>query len=71
MIKLNLNELYVTSYETDPGDGTAEPGDDTTTTVDTTETDGYRTGHPRNCRTNEFYCITLKVGCESGGGGVC
>jgi hypothetical protein len=70
MIKLNLNELYVTSYETDSGDGTVDPGDDTATTDDTT-TDAYHTGHPRNCRTNEFYCITLKVGCESGGGAVC
>ena len=71
MMRLNLNELHVTSYETDPGDGTVEPGDDTTVDTTTTDEEAVRT-HPRVCAYSRYWwCVTYQVGCQSGGGAVC
>jgi hypothetical protein len=67
-MKLDLNDLYVTSFSMDSGEP-VEPGDDTAYCDDTT--DAART-HPRQCADSRYlWCITYQAGCQSGGGAVC
>jgi hypothetical protein len=72
MIKLNIDELSVTSYAIAPGGGGIEPGDNTTieTSPELTATD------PRACPyTQGWNCYTTTVtqaaGCETSPGYNC
>jgi hypothetical protein len=68
MLRLDMNDLYVTTYAIDAGGGDLQPGDDTTTR---TETDLKNTD-PRACPyTQGWNCYTNADGCESGGGAGC
>jgi hypothetical protein len=70
MIKLDLSDLYVSSYAIGSGDDAVGPGADTT--IDTgTETDLKNTD-PRACPYSQGWnCFTNADGCESGGGAGC
>ena len=68
MMKLNTDDLYVSSFAISPGGDPIEPGDDTTTG---TETDLKNTD-PRACPYSQGWnCYTNAEGCESGGGAGC
>ena len=68
MMKLNTDDLYVSSFAISTGDDPIEPGDDTTTG---TETDLKNTD-PRACPYSQGWnCFTNADGCESGGGAGC
>jgi hypothetical protein len=66
MIKLSVDDLYVTTYAIDPGDGGVLPGDDTTTSPELKDTD------PRACPwTQGWDCPTVAAGCETSPGYNC
>lgn len=68
MIKLNADDLYVTTYAIDAGDGSVGPGDDTTTGTETNLEDT----DPRACPwTQGWNCPTMAAGCETSPGYNC
>lgn len=66
MIKLDLNDLNVSTFAADPGSGGGELGDTTTGQTDLQDTD------PRACPwTQGWDCPTMKAGCETSPGYHC
>lgn len=68
MTKLNLADLYVSSFAIGAGDDPILPGDDTTTATETE----LKNTDPRACPyTQGWNCPTMADNCESGAAGGC